>query len=470
MAEALNEAQRYPLLTPEGRRLLQWLHECEYAPRYNHHCGNRLSAAGLRRVQAFAELAQTEPPRWTPEAPPAWLADWVAFCLRTVPFYRRAGSPSADWTGLPTCTRADLAREPWAFVPDTQPLDDLILYATSGVTGHPLNILSHPEASACYQPLLQAALAGRGVRLTGGAGRVACVLVCVQRSTYTYASLAPWLGDAGFVKLNLNPADWRDPADIVKFLEACQPELYTGDPLAFAELARLPLTARPKALVSTAMALTAGLGQRLEQRFGCPVLDTYSLNEAGLVAVAGPGGHWVLPPRTYVEVVDAAGRPCPPGEPGEIALTGGYNPFIPLLRYRTGDYASLQFMDGRPVLAGLAGRPPVVFRGRAGQPINNIDVSHALNHLALPQYTLHQSAEGALHLRARGRIDPAAARAALLALFGADQPLTIEELAAGPAGKLIQYTSALLENGASEAEPVKRAGPGNSPWPPDPRP
>ena len=49
MTEALTEAQRYPLMTEEGRGLLRWLHESEYAPRYNHHCGPRLSAEGLRR-------------------------------------------------------------------------------------------------------------------------------------------------------------------------------------------------------------------------------------------------------------------------------------------------------------------------------------------------------------------------------------------------------------------------------------
>jgi len=34
------------------------------------------------------------------------------------------------------------------------------------------------------------------------------------------------------------------------------------------------------------MTLLPGLRQRLERRFGCPVLDIYSMNEAGPVAVA----------------------------------------------------------------------------------------------------------------------------------------------------------------------------------------
>jgi phenylacetate-CoA ligase len=444
---ALTEAQRFPLLTAEGRRLLHWLHESPFAPRYTNRCGSRLSAEGLRRVQAFeAELRQTIP-GWRPGELPGWLPDFVTFCYREVPFYRRNGVPPGNFASIPTFSRAQL-RAPWEFVPDDQPLDDLIVYATSGTTGHPIDILSHPETASKYLPLLCAALATRGVRLTAGAGKVACLLVCFQKSTFTYASVSPWLGDAGFAKINLNPADWRDPDDRVKFLDACNPEIYTGDPLSFAALARLPLASRPKALVSTAMALGPAQQAALEAHFGCPVLDTYSLNEAGLVAVGGAtGGHALLQPRLYVEILDPAGQPCAPGVRGEVVLTGGYNPFLPLLRYRTGDFADLAFRGNQPVLVGLEGRPPTTFRTAAGDWLNNVDVSIALRRFALPCYTLHQAADGVLTLRLLGAsVYRDSVRAALLNLFGADQRLLIEDLPSSPPeGKLIQYVSAFTD-------------------------
>jgi phenylacetate-CoA ligase len=96
------------------------------------------------------------------------------------------------------CDRADLSREPWAFVPDSQPLDDLVIYQTSGTTGHPLDILTHPEPLAMYVPLIRAALATRGIQLQGISGQVAIVLVCFQKSTWTYASISPALNQAGF--------------------------------------------------------------------------------------------------------------------------------------------------------------------------------------------------------------------------------------------------------------------------------
>ncbi|MBM2849383.1 MAG: AMP-binding protein, partial [Anaerolineales bacterium] len=50
MSDGLTDAERFPLLTDEGRRLLQWMREHPHAPRYTAQCGNRLTAEGLRRV------------------------------------------------------------------------------------------------------------------------------------------------------------------------------------------------------------------------------------------------------------------------------------------------------------------------------------------------------------------------------------------------------------------------------------
>jgi phenylacetate-CoA ligase len=223
------------------------------------------------------------------------------------------------------------------------------------------------------------------------------------------------------------------------------------------------------------MALTPGLAQALEEHFSCPVLDVYSTNESGPIGVKVPSvevssamsssltsdtptrdTYVLLQPHLYVEILDSDGAPCPPGERGEITLSGGFNPFLPLLRYRTGDYAALEFRGapgrhigrhmGLPLLVGLEGRPPVVFRAADGRPINNVDVSIALRPFPIAQYTLHQSADGALHLIVRSAgVTLGQLREAMLELFGADQALNIEEADAQdvPGGKFVQYTSDL---------------------------
>lgn len=126
-----------------------------------------------------------------------------------------------------------------------------------------------------------------------------------------------------------------------------------------------------------------------------------------------------------------------------MTLTCDRNPFLPLLRYRTGDFAALDAAGSRPMLVGLEGRPPVRFVAADGRRVNSIDVTQALQRFALPQFTLHQHADGSLLLRVRAR-DPEVEqlRAALAPLLGERRELTVAPLA-GDGSKLVQYTSDL---------------------------
>src|SRR5205823_4637533 len=120
------------------------------------------------------------------------------------------------------------------------------------------------------------------------------------------------------------------------------------------QLAALPLQARPKAILSSATLLLPALRNRLQKHFGCPVIDIYSMNETGPIAFARADAdtdeHEVLPHNLFVEIVDELGRSVPPDERGEIVVTGGVNPFLPLVRYRTGDFGSLSLRDAVPRL------------------------------------------------------------------------------------------------------------------------
>ena len=127
---------------------------------------------------------------------------------------------------------------------------------------------------------------------------------------------------------------------------------------------------------------------------------------------------------------------------GEITVTGGFNFCLPLLRYRTGDYASLSTDGEEPILIGLAGRPPVRFRTKTGEWINNIEITHALKLLPLAQYGFHQLADGScvLRLHAMSMHLASCARQALIPLFGNDA-ISLELLIAQD--KIIQYSSDL---------------------------
>ena len=133
-----------------------------------------------------------------------------------------------------------------------------------------------------------------------------------------------------------------------------------------------------------------------------------------------------------------------PGERGEITVTGGCNPLLPLLRYRTGDFARMEHSGGRVWLRELEGRPPVPLLDAAGGEVNTIDVSRALAPFALAQIHLHQESDRALTLSVRGEADHALLEATLRALFGA-LPITVRPLVppASPGDKVLQYTSAV---------------------------
>jgi phenylacetate-CoA ligase len=444
----LTDANRFPLLTADGERLLRWMREHPHAPKYTATCGNRLTAQYLDRVRAYESELEQSSKGWPQDGYPAWLDEFVEMCFRDVPFYRHYGDQPPLFTDIPTTARADLAREIWSFVPDPLPLNDLIIYNTSGTTGHPLTVLSHPVVGACYTPLYKTALRHYGIELKAGHGQIGCVLVGWQRNAYTYPSVTPQQDETGHIKLNLHPDDWRDPADRARFLDDCNPELYTGDPLAFAELMTLPLKTRPRALISTAMHLLPGLRQQLEGHFGCPVLDVYSMNESGPIGVFSntkcledTSCFSLLQPHLYIEILDPDGDPCPPGVRGEVTLTGGLNFFLPLLRYRTNDFAALEWQGGQPMLVGLEGRAPVTYRGSNGQTINNLDVTNALKTFAIPQYTFHQNEDQSIHLKFRGTANTDAVHKELLQLFGNNQIITIEETTSLAPDKIAQYTS-----------------------------
>ncbi len=215
-------------------------------------------------------------------------------------------------------------------------------------------------------------------------------------------SVSSFLDEGGFLKVNLNPYDWKQPTDRTRFLDDLNPEIYTGDPISLFELAKLQLKTRPKALVSTAMTLLPAWKRELESIFGCPVIDLYSSNECRLVAASVYGGHLIVGHDVFVEILDERGAQCAPGVRGEITVTCPRNQFLPLLRYRTGDSASMQFTSGAPLLVGIEGRPPTLFVASDGKILNNIDVSVILYSFPIAQFTLHQNADRSLVFRMRG--------------------------------------------------------------------
>ena len=103
-----------------------------------------------------------------------------------------------------------------------------------------------------------------------------------------------------------------------------------------------------------------------------------------------------MPHDIHLEVLRDDGTQAAPGERGEIAVTGGRNPFAPLLRYRTGDFGHVDYSpcscgDPMPRLLDLEGRVPVLIRSSDGTPVSTVDLSRILREhpLLLHEFVLH---------------------------------------------------------------------------------
>ena len=95
---------------------------------------------------------------------------------------------------------------------------------------------------------------------------------------------------------------------------------------------------------------------------GVPIVDAYSADEVGYIALQCPEHehYHVMAERLFVEILDEHDRPCAPGETGRVVITDLHNFATPLLRYDLGDYAEVGAPcpcgRGLPVLARILGR------------------------------------------------------------------------------------------------------------------
>jgi phenylacetate-CoA ligase len=98
-----------------------------------------------------------------------------------------------------------------------------------------------------------------------------------------------------------------------------------------------------------------------ERAFGVKVVDMYSAQEVGYIALQCPEceNYHVQSENVLVEVLDDAGQPCRPGQIGKVVVTTLQNFAMPLIRYEIEDYAEVGECScgrGLPVLKRILGR------------------------------------------------------------------------------------------------------------------
>ncbi|HCS61780.1 MAG TPA: CoF synthetase [Microbacterium sp.] len=404
-AAVLSDAERWPTLDEDGaRRLAHWRHHPD-APKWTHATGDRLTAAQIERVK-------------TPLSTDNWMTEHLAAARRTLRY--RGMAKHSVLADFPTITRADLVDDIGAFVPLDADIDRMLHGTSSGSTGAALLIPDDVEEVARGFHLLVALAAASGAVVEPVGERLAVANLVFQRQAFTYVSVVSSFAQRAMARINLHPSAWPADGARERFLTNADPQILSGHPTSLAELvdSELHELLHPVAIFSGAMALSAPLRRRLEEAFACPVFDIYGLHETRPIAVRTDDGPFrLLDRRVHVEVLDPSGRPAPENAVGEITVTAGENPLLPLVRYRTGDFGRLvRLDDGGIGLMDLEGRENTRFLAGDGSLIPCVELTQQLQAHGAEGWSVVQETDGSVHALIAGG-DVKAVRRALEALL-----------------------------------------------------
>lgn len=307
----------------------------------------------------LALLFQLEQSQWWPTQTLAGfqarqLEVLLAHARATVPYYRARWTDAALRGGiasLPLLTRRDLQSSFDELKSDAVPAahGGMGMASTSGSTGTPTRVMKTALTQLMWraQTLRDHLWHRRDLR-----GRLAVI-----RQGPTPGSFDQW-GNAtdGLVT---GPSAVLSPGEDIeaqlRWLQGQDPEYLLTYPSTAAALAQLSIEQRIrlprlKEVRTLGEQLPDDLRQLCEDAWGVRLVDTYSAEEAGYLALQCPEhDHYHVPAESVLlEILDDDGRPCAPGQAGRVVITDLGNFATPLVRYEIGDFA----VPGQPCACG----------------------------------------------------------------------------------------------------------------------
>ena len=221
-----------------------------------------------------------------------------------------------------------------------------------------------------------------------------------------------WVGKVG-VGFQRSTLD-RDVSETYVYCASKKPAYLQCGPQNAIALAYHALTndrreLRLEKILAYGSAVTAEMRDVVRRALGAEIIDRYSCEETGYIAIQCPKHEHlhVISPATLVEIVDEEGRSCPPGKPGRVLLTCVQSYAMPLIRYDIGDMAEW----GEPCDCGIT--LPVIEKlwGRTRQMITTPDGKrtfaqiYAHNFVGVPglveyRFILHQNSVVSAQIKA----------------------------------------------------------------------
>ncbi|MBI3223122.1 MAG: phenylacetate--CoA ligase family protein [Nitrosomonadales bacterium] len=293
----------------------------------------------------------------------------------TVPFYRerlqsagydpvRESITPARWRTLPRLRREDIQSAGDALMSGRVPAAHgrLFEHFTSGSTGRPIHAYGTELTHFFWLGLTLRDHLWHKRDLSGKLASIRSKVSEEPRQGWGPATDAAFASGPS-VTLNIQ----ADLDSQLQWLIQHNPDYLLSHPSNLAALARhcierhirLP---RLREVRSFGEALGPDLRRLCREAWNVPLVDSYSTEEVGYIALQCPEHqhYHVQAENLLVEVLDDQGQPCPPGEIGKVVVTTLHNFAMPLLRYEIGDYAEVgepcPCGRGLPVLKRIMGR------------------------------------------------------------------------------------------------------------------
>lgn len=272
----------------------------------------------------------------------ARLAETVAYVRTRSRFYgERLAGFDGSLESLPFTWPADLARNPLAFlcVPQVE-IARITTLTTSGSTGEKKRIFftrADLDRTVDFFAL--------GMSMLVKEGQDTLILMGAD-TEHSIARLLKTAVERLSVRGRIGPLAWGAAETLAAARRA---DCLVGLPAELLYLCRMDGSLRPSAVLLSADFVPECVIATLRERWGCRVFTHFGMTETGFgcaVQCEAGEGHHVRHPELILEIVDPdSGRSLPAGQRGgtrgEIVLTMLSHEAMPLLRYRTGDIATL---------------------------------------------------------------------------------------------------------------------------------
>jgi phenylacetate-CoA ligase len=272
-----------------------------------------------------------------------WWRSHLAIKTQTEPL----PSPISSMLGsLPTLSRATIQQElDWMriWIPGSKPADYVEL-STSGSTGQPIKIKQYLPAYQLHYgalELLDTQWSERDLNQNLGFFRIS-EPPALERPIGEPFNYLGFKGSIISKKLV-----GSHPREILETMAAHNVRYASLNAMAIRVLAIEQLKQPVKNLnlehfLSWADPVTNELRDLVQQAFKARIVDRYSSNEFGFLAIQCPVENHLHSPQVnnFIEIVDDENQPLPAGEQGRVLVTALNNFSQPMIRYELGDIAS----------------------------------------------------------------------------------------------------------------------------------